>query len=285
AAARVGLSQPAMSNALARLRRTFDDSLLVRTPDGMIPTPLAQSMIISVRAALAQLRAALEEKPAFDPSESKRTFHLLANDYAEMVLLSPLLAHLCVRASEIGLHIYRPGGLFQPPSPAALADSFDLALGFFPDALALDPSIHSELLWEEKNVCILRAKHPVIRGAISLKQYAAAHHVAVFYKSQGPGLIDSLLEQRGYSRRQTVLVPHFASVPFMVAATDLIATVPELLPRQFGILKLQVMPVPLAIPPFRLTMLWHERVDRDPAHVWFRGMIAEAAERIRNKRK
>jgi DNA-binding transcriptional LysR family regulator len=280
AAARVGLSQPAMSNALARLRRNFDDPLLMRTPDGMMPTPLAQSLIIPVRAALAQLRSALEEKPAFNMSESKRKFHLLANDYAEIMLMAPLLSDLCERAEGISLHVYRPRSIFQPPPPVALADSFDLAIGFFPDVLALDASVHSELLWEENNVCIARAKHRMISGDVSLTQYAAARHVAVFYKSQGPGLIDSLLEQQGLSRRQTVVVPHFSSVPFIVAGSDLIATVPERLAHKFDKLKLQVLPVPLAIPPFRLTMLWHERRDRDPAHVWLRGLIAETARKI-----
>jgi DNA-binding transcriptional LysR family regulator len=280
AAARVGLSQPAMSNALARLRRNFDDPLLMRTPDGMMPTPLAQSLIVPIRTALTQLRAALEEKPAFNAAESKRTFHVLANDYAEIMLIAPLLSDLSREADGVSLHVYRPRSIFQPPPAAALADSFDLAIGFFPDALALDVSVHSELLWEENNVCIARAKHRIIKGDVSLKQYAAARHVAVFYKSQGPGLIDSLLEQQGLSRRQTVLVPHFSSVPFIVAGSDLIATVPERLAYKFDKLKLQVMPVPLAIPPFRLTMIWHERRDRDPAHVWLRGLIVETAKEI-----
>jgi DNA-binding transcriptional LysR family regulator len=280
AAARVGLSQPAMSNALARLRQTFDDPLFVRASDGMTPTPLAQSLSAPVRTALAQLRAALEEKPAFDPSESKRTFHLLANDYAEITLLAPLIAELDAQAEGISLRVYRPRSIFQPPPPSALADSFDLAIGFFPDALVLDASVHSELLWEEKNVCIARAKHPQIRGNVSLSQYAAARHVAVFYKSQGPGLIDSLLEQQGLSRRHTVLVPHFASVPFIVAASDLIATVPAGLARHFSKLKLQVSPAPLAIPAFRLTMVWHERYDRDPSHLWLRGLIAKTAQKV-----
>jgi DNA-binding transcriptional LysR family regulator len=281
AAKRAGLSQPAMSNALARLRRTFDDPLLVRTADGMAPTPMAQALIGPVRAALAHLRAALEEKPAFDPAASKRTFHLLANDYAEIMLVAPLLRALRRQTGGIGLRLYRPRSVFQPPSPAALSDSFDLALGFFPDALALEASVRSAVLWEERNVCIASPTHPAIRGKLSLQQYAAAWHVAVFYKTQGPGIIDTLLAQQGLSRRLAMLVPHFASVPFMVASSDLIATVPERLARRFGQwLKLQILPVPVAIPPFRLTLLWHERWHADPAHSWMRRLIAEAASRL-----
>src|ERR1041384_2191373 len=94
AAKRIGLSQPAMSNALARLRRTFDDPLLMRTAEGMTPTPVGQSLIVPVRAALAQLREALEEKAIFDPTASARTFHVLTSDYAEITLLAPLLREL-----------------------------------------------------------------------------------------------------------------------------------------------------------------------------------------------
>lgn len=273
AAKRIGLSQPAMSNALARLRRTFDDPVLVRTPDGMLPTPRAQALIVPVRAALAQLRGALEERPVFDPAASQRTFHLLANDYVELLLLPQVSAALQKQAQEVKLHVYRPRNLFHPPTAIDLADSFDLALGFFPDALTLESGIRSAVLWEEQNVCIARAGHPVIRGGITLQQYVAAQHVAVFYKAQGAGLIDTLLEQQGMARRVALLVPHFVSAPFVVTTSDLIATIPERLAKQFAELPLQVLPVPLEMPPFRLTMLWHERFDQDAAHTWLRELL------------
>jgi DNA-binding transcriptional LysR family regulator len=281
AAKRIGLSQPAMSNALTRLRRTFDDPLLVRTSEGMRPTPAAQALIGPVRAALAALRAALEEKPAFDPAASKRKYHMLANDYAEILLIAPMLAALRAKAEEVSLRIHRSASVFQPPTPAQLADSFDFAIGFFPDILALDASVHSELLWEESNVCIVSANHPTIQGKLSLRQYAAARHIAVFYKTEGPGVIDTLLAQKGLARRSQIQVPHFASVPFMVACSDLIATVPERIAFRFSkSLKLQVLPVPITMPPFRLAMLWHERIHADPAHVWMRRLISETAARL-----
>jgi DNA-binding transcriptional LysR family regulator len=278
AARRSGLSQPAMSNALARLRRSFDDPLLVRTPEGMKPTPVAQSLIVPVRAALDGLRAVLEEKPTFDAASSHRTFRLLANDYAEIVLLAPLIGKVQAMATGITLRVERPRSLFQPPASPSLADSFDLAIGFFPDALSLETNLRSELLWEEENVCIVHENHPLIRGKLSLKQYVAACHAAVFYKSEGTGIIDSLLEQKGYARRTVILVPHFASVGFIVAASDVIATVPQRLAAQFNkSLRLQVLPVPLAMPPFRTQMIWHERSQMDPAHSWLRNLISETA--------
>src|SRR6185503_9144004 len=276
AARRIGLSQPAMSNALSRLRRTFDDPLLVRTPEGMSPTAAAHSLIVPVRAALAQLRAALEAKPAFDPTASKRTFHLSTSDHVEMTLIAPLATKLLSQATRVSLRLSRPRYLFQPPAAQSLADSIDLAIGFFPDVTALDASIHSEVLWEERSVALARKAHPRIRGKLSLRQFATEDHAAVFYKTEGQGFIDTLLEQKGLTRRAAVIVPHFASIPFVVAASDLIATVPARTADLFAEqLKLQVLPVPLTIPPFRMTMLWHERMETDLAHSWLRGLIVE----------
>lgn len=281
AAKRIGLSQPAMSNALARLRRTFDDPLLVRTAEGMVPTPAAQSLIIPVRHALAQLREALEEKAFFDPAATERTFHLLTNDYAEIVLVAPLLQTLRANAASIKLRIQRPRSVFEPPSTSSLADSFDLAVGFYPDALALDARLHSALLWEEKNVCLVSAQHPTINDKLSLEQFAEADHVALFYKPSGPGVVDTLLAQSGYTRKVAVQSPHFASLPFIVAGTNLIATVPERMAKQFARqLKLQVLPVPVDLPAFRLTLLWHQRHHSDPAHRWLRQTLLETATRL-----
>src|SRR5215471_14498309 len=201
AAKRIGLSQPAMSNALARLRRTFGDPLLMRTPEGMSPTPAAQALILPVRAALAQLRAALEEKPMFDPGASRRTFHLSTSDHVEVTLIAPLVKELLAMASRVSLRLTRLRALFQPPPTNALADSLDLAIGFFPEVPALDASIHSQVLWEENSVFIARRPHPRIKGKLSLRQFAAEQHAAVFYKTEGQGFIDALLEQKGLARR------------------------------------------------------------------------------------
>lgn len=282
AAKRVGLSQPAMSNALARLRRTFDDPLLMRTADGMTPTPVAQSLIVPVRSALAQLREALEEKAIFDPTASERTFHLLTSDYAEITLVAPLLGELRRMTDAVKLRILRSPTVFDPPSASSLADSFDLAIGFYPNVLSLDTRLHSETLWQEENVCIASAKHPTIQGKISLKQFAEADHVAQFYKPQGPGIVDTLLAQKGYVRRIAVQSPHFAAIPFIVAETDLIATVPERMARLFNRqLRLQILPLPLDLPPFQLTLLWHQRHHSDPAHQWFRHYIITTAAKLK----
>lgn len=274
AAKRVGLSQPAMSNALARLRRTLDDPLLVRSPSGMEPTPRAQSLAIPVRDALARLRVALEERPAFDPAASRRQFRLLANDYVEGRVVPALLARLGDEAPGVDVVVRRHESLFQEPTAQALADGADLAIGFFPDPLSLEASLRARLLWEEPNACIASARHPTIRGKISLKQYAAARHAAIFYKAQGAGVVDTLLAQKGLVRRLVYRAPHFSSVAEVVAGSSMIATVPEGLARRYaGALDLQVLALPIHLPPIRVSMLWHERMDFDPAHAWFRDLV------------
>jgi DNA-binding transcriptional LysR family regulator len=244
----------------------------------MTPTPAAQALIEAVRAALSQLRGALEQKPAFNPAASSRSFHVLTSDYAEIVLLAKLVGSLREQAGGVSIRVHRPPNVFQPPTRTALSDSFDLAIGFFPDALSLDASVRSEVLFEEDNVCIASANHPSIKSRISIRQYATARHAAVFYKSEGPGVIDTILAQKGLSRHLAVVAPHFASVPFIVAESDLIATVPRRLALAFNkALKLQVLPTPFTLPPFRLSMLWHERVDSDPAHRWLRELVISTA--------
>jgi DNA-binding transcriptional LysR family regulator len=206
---------------------------------------------------------------------------LLTNDYVELTLLPPLAKAIRDQACGVSLRVQRSPSVFEPPSANSLAESFDLAIGFFPDALTLDARVRSELLWEDRNICIARAGHPKIRGRISLRQYAEAEHVAVFYKKQGLGVIDTLLAQRGLSRRTAVVVPHFNSVPFIVSASDFIATVPDRLAQRFSKqLKLQSLRAPIEIPPLRLTLLWSERFHADPAHRWMRELITRTAGKI-----
>ena len=275
AAQRIGLSQPAMSNALARLRRAFDDPLFLRTAEGMTPTPKAQELMEPIRASLMHLRGLFEKSAAFDPSASDRVFHLLTNDYVELLLLAPLAHLLRAHATRIRLRLQRAQNVFEPPPPNSLVEAHVLAIGFYPDALVLDNRVRSQLLWEEPNVCICRAGHSKVRANLTLRQYVEAEHVAVFYKKQGPGVIDTLLAQKGHARRTAIVTPHFTSIPFLVAETDFIATVPERLARRFsGPLNLKIYPVPIEIPPLRLTLLWHERFQADPAHIWLRERIA-----------
>jgi DNA-binding transcriptional LysR family regulator len=278
AAKRVGLSQPAMSNALSRLRRVLEDPLFTRTGEGMTPTPVAQALSGPVRSGLEKLREAFETNPVFDPAGSDRRFHLYTSDYTEFTLIAPMLRRLGREKGSVKLQILRSTSVFEPPPSAVLANSIDLAIGFYPNILGLDPQLRSERLWEENNVCIASAKHPTIRGRITLKQFGDAWHAAHFSKTEGPGVIDAILSQKGYVRRIAVQSPNFGGIPFLVSAGELIAVVPERIARLFKRqAPIQILPLPFDLPPFVLTLVWHQRHHTDPASRWLRQLLMETA--------
>lgn len=276
AARRVGLSQPAMSNALRRLREIFRDPLFSRTAEGMLPTPHAVGLAGPIRAGLAQLRGVFEKPPSFAPSDSNRTFYLGMTDYAELVLLPSLLRRLERAAPEIQIVVRRVPAIFIPPETELRSGALDAAIGFFPDAASMDPAIYSSEIFSEMNVCITRRGHPLMRKPLTLKRFAALQHAAVFYRTENRGLIDNLLSAQGMRRRLRIASPHFLTVPFMVAEGDLIGVVPEGLAARFRrSLRLDVHKVPFEMPRLHMRVLWHERADADSANRWLRSQLEQ----------
>lgn len=274
AAARIGLSQPATSNALSRLRAIFSDPLFTRTSSGMTATARALELAGPIRSGLAQLRGALAERPRFDPAVSTRAFRLAMTDYAELLLLGPLLRRIQRRAPEVQILIRRLERIFIPPEAELRAGAFDAAMGFFPEANALEPGTYSRDLFVEENVCMARKGHPLFRKRLTLRRLAAAGHVAIFYRADSRGLIDNILAGHGLRRRLQAATPHFLTVPYVVAATDLIAVVPAGLANRFRkSLPLEVRQSPLRLPPFHMRLLWHEHTAEDPANAWLRSEI------------
>jgi DNA-binding transcriptional LysR family regulator len=274
AAARVGLSQPAMSNALARLRALFGDPLFQRTAGGMIPTPRAEQLRGPVRAGLAQLRHALEGESGFEPATSARRFRLAATDYAEWMLMGPLMEALGRMAPGVQIQVRRLDRLFVAPEAALRAGEIDLAIGFFPDARSLEPGSLSETLLEENNVVVARLGHPLFRRTLTLEAFASARHAAVIYRPEPWGLIDTELAARGQRRQMQLAAPHFLTVLRAVSESNLIACVPERLARELRQpLRLQLKPVPFPMPPFHTRMVWHEHANEDAALVWLRERI------------
>ena len=276
AARRVGLSQPAMSNALGRLRAMFSDPLFNRTAAGMSPTARALELAGPVRNGLLQLRSAFAERPNFDPAVSTRTFRLAMTDYAELVVLGPLLRRIQRFAPDVQILVRRLDRIFIAPEPELRAGAFDAAIGFFPEANALEPGTYSRDLFVEKNVCMGRRGHPLMKQRLTLRKFASAGQVAVFYRPDSRGLIDNILAGHGLKRRLLAATPHFLTIPFVVAESDLIAVGPEGLAARFQkFLHLEVCNSPLPLPLFHMRLLWREHVDADPAHAWLRAQIVD----------
>jgi DNA-binding transcriptional LysR family regulator len=276
AAARMNLSQPAMSSALGRLREVFNDPLLIKTGRRMKPTPRALELIGPVRSGLMQLRGALSDRPVFDPGQSTRSFQIAMTDYTELLLLGSLLQRMRRRAPKVQIFVRRLDRIFSPPENALRSGTFDAAIGFFPEAASLEPGVRSLDLSVEENVCIARKGNPLVGNRFTLRQFAKAAHLAVFYRAESQGMIDNVMAAHGLRRRLQATTPHFLSVPQIVAGSDLVAVVPAGLASIFQkTLQLEVRKVPLALPLLHTRLLWHEHADEEPAHRWLRREIKE----------
>jgi DNA-binding transcriptional LysR family regulator len=271
AAARLGLSQPAVSNALARLRAVFGDSLFVRTTAGMAPTPFARQLDEPVRQALALIESALSSGAAFEPVTSTRVFRFYMSDLGEISFLPPLVARVRRLAPKVHLEA---SGLALDEIPDALASgALDVAIGFLPGLAA---PVRRRRLFRDAYVCLMRADHPRIRRRLTRKLFEEASHALVSSTGSGHGVIEEALERHGLTRRIALRVPHFTVVPMVLERTDLLLTLPSRVARvyeQGG--RFKSLPPPVPIPPADVGVHWHERFDRDPGNRWLRELILE----------
>jgi DNA-binding transcriptional LysR family regulator len=276
AARRLGLTQSAVSNALAQLRQLLGDPLFVRARRGVVPTERAQALAGPVRQALAMVRTALEGSGRFEPASATRTFVLAASDYAEYVVLPPLLRRLRGEAPGVRLEV-RPRGLHEVPPGLELGE-IDLMVGYYD---TLPAGHHAERLFREEYVCIVRKNHPRVRGRLTLKRYLELEHVLVSQRGQSAGSVDRALARLGHTRTVAARVSHFLMVPELVAQTDLVAALSRRVAEPAArALPLALHAPPLALPKAHVAQIWHARVDADPAHRWLRGVIREICERV-----
>lgn len=275
AARQVGVTQSAMSNSLRQLRGLFDDALFLRASHGLLPTARALELAVPVREALRLLERSLSPR-VFDPATANRTFVLIASDYVEFVLLPALVARIGAQAPGVRLRML-PWGLHQVPEDLARGGA-DLMLGFYDSV----PRHHREaLLFEERYACIVRKAHPVVRGKLTLKTYAALNHVMVSQRAGTSNAIDRALAERGYTREVSLRVSHFLNVPSLVARTDLVAALSRRVAEPFAkLLPLRLFDPPLRLDASRVGMVWHDSVDGDPAQRWLRGVVSEVCARI-----
>ncbi|HUX25206.1 MAG TPA: LysR family transcriptional regulator [Burkholderiales bacterium] len=271
AGARIGLSQPAMSNALARLRELFGDPLFVRTPRGMRPTPFAQQLAQPVREALRLIQGALQQHAGFDPRSSANTFSFSMTDIGEMVFLPGLLERVKRDAPGVRIAVVRLP--IKDVHAALEAGEIDLAVGFLP---GLTTGVLRQPLFHEHYVCMMRADHPLAAAKIGAKQFRAAAHVLVSYAGTGHQVIEETFIKEGLDGRIAARVPDFLVVPMILERTDLIVTLPSRVAAVFARLgKFKVLKLPVDVPSFEVRLHWHQRFDQDPANRWLREVMAE----------
>ena len=270
AATRVGLSQPAMSRVLGRLRDAFGDPLFVRTPRGMVPTTRADALAPRVRAVL-DAADALIRPAAFDPATLVRTFTIGMSDFFHALLIPRLIDRL---AGAPGVRIQtRP--LEDDVSDALASGRLDLTIGV---REAAPSEARLGKLYDERFVCAVRRDHPRVGKRLSLERFIALPHLLIAPVGNPGSIVDTALAARGLSRDVVVRVHTFQSAPAIVASSDLIVTAPSrLLEPLAQPFRLRLLPPPIEVPGFPVFAAWHPRVHDDPAHAWFRGALVAAS--------
>lgn len=265
----LGLSQPGVSNALARLRKLTDDPLFLRTPKGMEPTPFAQQLAEPTASALQIIHSAINQRATFDPAASKRAFTVGMSDIGEIYFLPKLMKELARSAPNVSLSTVRN-------TAVNLQDEMEsghvsLAIGLLPQ---LKAGYFQRQLFKQHYVCMFRRGHPLDKRTISLDAFSAAEHVVVVSEGTGHGRADELLVRRKVVRKVVLTVPHYVAVGHILHDSDLVATVPERLAQAllepFG---LSYVRHPAKLPEIAISLFWHGRYQKDPAISWLRSLI------------
>jgi len=272
AAGRIGLSQPAMSHALSRLRSLFADELFVRTPDRMEPTARAREIAPLVAAAIEHIEAALNLGAGFDPAKSTGIFTAGMAEYAEVALVGRLATSFARQAPRATLRL-------TPVTGTEAAEQLDR--GAIDVAVArlgaLPTHLDSIVLLRDPFVLVAHRSHPIAAQVLSIEAYAALDHLLVSPRGDTTGAVDRTLANLGLKRRIALLVATYLALPTALAASDLVATVPRRTAQQIAALaEIEIMPLPIDLA-VTASMAWHRRAASQPAQVWFRSLLIDAA--------
>jgi DNA-binding transcriptional LysR family regulator len=265
----LGLTQPAMSNALGRLRLAFDDALFVRTPAGMRPTPRAVEISPAVCEALALLESTLGAPPRFEPASADRLFRFSTSDLGETMFLPPLIEALRREAPRLRIET-RPVPLDRI-AEALEGGEIDLAMGSLE---GLKRGVHAAPLFREPYLCVLRAGHPRAARPVVKRDLADLEYVIVAPEETAHRKVDLALKRLGLAQHVAVRMPHFMAIPGILERSDLVAVVPEMLAELFcrdGRLAMQPFPAPLA--QLQIRVFWHQRFEQDAANRWMRELV------------
>lgn len=266
---KLGLSQPAVSNALKRLRLLLNDELFLRTSRGMEPTPFALQLAEPIAYALNTIETSLNQRATFDAASSKRRFTIGMNDIGEIYFLPKLMDKLASIAPGVSINTVRNTSLNL--REAMEAGQVDLAAGLLPE---LKAGFFQRRLFKQRYVCIFRADHALDKGEISVEEFSAAEHVVVGASEIGHARLDETISARGIRRNFKLTVPHFVAIGHILSRTDMVATVPERYAQQclapFGLKSAQV---PVALPEIAISLFWHAKFHKEPGIQWLRGVL------------
>jgi DNA-binding transcriptional LysR family regulator len=268
----LNITQPAVSNTLARLRATFGDKLFVRTGNAMVPTPVAQSLVGPVRQALRQLRASVDQLKSFDPATSEKIFNVSLGDATATILLPELAGAVRRLAPHVKINCWQVDR--REIASELASGELDFAL----DIPELEkPDLNGVDILRDRYVCVLRRGHPFAKRAVTLDDYLALEHVMVSSRRRGRGIIDIALARIGRQIDNAMRVAHFQPALHVVMASDMAVTVPLAIAARYEVVRKKV---PFEVPPLRTVLYWHRNADHDPASIWMRNQIIEASRQL-----
>ncbi|HSB94964.1 MAG TPA: LysR family transcriptional regulator [Spongiibacteraceae bacterium] len=264
------ITQPAVSNALTRLRQVFDDQLFIRTAKGMTPTPVAQNAIGSIRQALELLRAGLSEGDTFERETSCKLFRLSLADLAEVLILPKLLMRVHQSAPHVSVESHY---LNYDESVKELATG---KMDFTVASPLLDKTqLNYALIIEDNYVCAVRQGHPVLNKKFDLDEYLKLSHIHLSRQKERNAHVDQVdhvLHKLGRERSIALWAEHYAMAPHIVESSDLALTIPRAFAEQC---KLSILELPFEMPKLELYLYWHKSTELDPANRWFRETLLE----------
>jgi DNA-binding transcriptional LysR family regulator len=276
AAERLGITQPALSNALARLRTMMRDPLFIRERYGIQPTQMAEALAPLIAAALAQIDEAILGQQDFDPAKAERLMTIAPNSYVEFVLMPAIVTRLRQLAPGLRLRLTPFGN--DLAETGIMSGTTAMALGRIVDP---PDNLIVQHLMDDRLACVVRADHPEIGARLSRAQYERLKHVNVLPPGRMRAGLFQALERQGVRREVAVSVTHFLAVPEMIAVTDYCATLPALICRRLAHDKrLKILAPPVDLGTFPVEMAWHVRYRHDPAHRWLRALVAEVAKEV-----
>jgi DNA-binding transcriptional LysR family regulator len=272
ASQRLNLSQPAISHALGRLRRMFDDPLFTRHGHVMTPTPLARQIVEPIRQSLRQLEVTLSKVDRFDPAGAAKRFTVGMRDVLESAVLPRLMRDIAKTAPRVDISIVRAER--RELESELNAGTLDAAIDVL---LPLPDEIRRQRLDVEWLTVLARRRHPKVRGGLDLDTYLAQEHIAVSSRRRGLTAEDFELGRHNLRRRVRLRCQHYFAACHVVSETDLILTMPERYARiinaQFGN---RLLPFPLKVPIYDSYLYWHANADGDPANAWLRQQLLRA---------
>jgi DNA-binding transcriptional LysR family regulator len=273
AAQALGMSQPGLSTALARLRKQMGDPLFLRTASGMEPTTRARNLIGSVRDVIRSIDSDILAPPTFDAASSTREFRIALTDIAEGIYLPAVLRALHASHSRVTIR-----SVFMTPrqlEAAMAAGEVDIATGYYPDIKGAS-FVHRRIALHSF-ACIAAANHPALGDTMSRAQFCELPHVVVEATGRSQEVLDRFLQQRGLERRVVLRSPHFMSVPVIVSESEAVAVVPQALADFVaGHARIKQVALPFKPPVFQTNMYWHRSVHTDPANQWLRSILTSS---------